>query len=494
MTRRDRQPVAVAGWSRVIRGNRPIWGVAAASVACLLAGYVGGGALSSAGAEPSVDGGPVTVPVESRVLTNTVKLRGDATFDDAIELTVAAGELDGAAVVTGAVPDVGATLNALSVALEVAGRPVIVLPGALPAYRTVRAGNSGPDVVQVKEALRASGFDPGSSDTYDAATAAAVAAMYEKAGYAAPAVDSAAASALEAAEGAVAEAAKALAAAQRELAAAAKGPDQARRVELDNAVKEAQRELAAARSAGEPAAIDRAEDAVVLAQTQRDVALAAPDTASEAAAVAAARTELSASQTALETARQAAITPLPANEVQFLPTLPRRVDEVRTERGKTLDGAALVVSGATLSITAEAGSADAKLLRAGQKATVELADGSETDAAVGTVTPQTAKDGDKNKTGARWDVTLALTSPRPQQIEQLRGQSVRVDIPVSATDGKVLVVPAAALSAGPGGETRIEIATGRETRVVPVETGLAAEGLVEISGKITAADRVVVGR
>lgn len=494
MTRRARPAIAVTGWSRVIRGNRPIWGVAAASVACLLIGYTGASALSSAGAEPSTDGGPITVPVESRVLANTVKLRGDATFDDAIDLKVAAGELDGPAVVTGAVPVVGANLDALSVALEVAGRPVIVLPGQLPAYRTLRAGNSGPDVVQLKAALRAAGFDAGNSDTYDAATAAAVAAMYEKVGYAAPGVDPTAASALSGAEEAAAAAQKALDAAQRELTTAGKGPDRARRVELDNAVREAQRELAAARAAGDPAVIARAEDAVNLAQTQRDVAAAAPDTTAEAAAVAAARTELSASRTSLEKARQAALIPLPANEVQFLPTLPRRVDEVRTERGKVLEGAALVVSGATLSITAEAGSADAKLLRAGQTATVELPDGSETGATVGTVTRQAAKDGDKGKSAARWVVTFALAALTPGHVEQLRGQNVRVSVPVTATEGKVLVVPSAALSAGPGGETRVEVATGKDTRIVPVRTGLAADGLVEISGKLTEGDLVVVGR
>ncbi|GAA2065545.1 hypothetical protein [Leifsonia soli] len=486
---------AASGWSRVLRGNRLLWLVAGASVVCLAAGYAGGALLSSAdAAETPGKGGPITVPVESRVLSNTVKLRGDAAFDDAVEVKVAAGDLEGPAVVTGTVPEVGATLDALSVALEVAGRPVIVLPGALPAYRTLRAGQKGPDVAQLKEALRAVGIDPGASDVYDAATANAVVALYQRVGYAPPAVKAEAKSAVEGAQEAVAGAEKALASAQRELAAASKGADAARRVELENAVRDAERELATARSGGDGSAIARAEDALRLAQTQLSVGLSAPDTSAESGAVGDARKALAAAQEDLAKANEEALTPLPANEVQFLPTLPRRVDEVRTARGKILEGAAMTVSGATLAITARATAADAELLKSGLAASIELPDGSELAATVTNVKPRKADEGEEKKSGRSWDVALALISPTPKQVEQLRGQNVRVIIPVKATAGKVLVVPAAALTAGPGGESRVEVAKGDATRVVTVKTGLAADGLVEISGKIAAGDRVVVGR
>jgi len=491
-------PVAtVSGWMRVLRGNRTLWFVAGASVACLAAGYAGGTMLSSAGAATVPDGGPITVPVEKRVLENTVTLRGDAAFDDAVEVKLAPGELAGPAVVTGTVPEVGATLNPLSVALEVAGRPVIVLPGALPAYRTLRAGQTGPDVVQLKEALRSVGIDPGGSDAYDAATANAVSALYQKVGYTAPAPGDDRKAAADSAAEAVASAEAALAAAERDLAAARAGADPARRVELDNAVRAAERDLAAARAAGDAAAAGRAEDALRLAQTQRDVGLATPDTSGQAGAVTSARRQLAAARATRDTANAAAMTPLPANEVLFLPTLPRRVDEVKTERGKVLEGAAMTVSGATLSVTASAGKADAELLKPGQKASVELPDGSDAPATVTLVAPQKTEGGNDRKpenSAPRWDVSLALDGLSPQQVEQLRGQNARVTIPVKATEGKVLVVPAAALSAGPGGGSRVEVAEGERTRLVTVETGLAADGLVEVRGKLTADDLVVVGR
>jgi len=486
---------AVAGWARIFRGNRLLWSVAGASVVCLVAGYVGGAVLSSAdAAQPAGSGGPITVPVESRVLSNTVTLRGDVAFDDAVEVKVAAGELAGPAVVTGAVPAVGTTLDALSVALEVAGRPVIVLPGALPAYRTLRAGQTGPDVTQLKEALRTAGFDPGGSDSYDSATAAAVVALYEKVGYAPPAVDAEATSAADSGRQAVQSAEKSLQEAQRALTAASKGADATKRVELDNAVREAERELAAARAAGDPAAIARADDGLRLAQTQREVGLSAPDTSAEAQAVSSARQDLESARADLAKATAAAIVPLPVNEVQFLPTLPRRVDEVKAQRGSVLEGAAMTVSGATLSVTARAGAADAELLRDGLAAHVAAPGGKAVPATVTGVRQQTGDDDAAKKNGRAWEVALGFPSLSPQQVEQLRGQNVRVSIPVKATEGKVLVVPAAALSAGPGGASRVEVAKGGRTRVVPVTTGLAADGLVEVKGSIAAGDEVVVGR
>lgn len=489
------EPASVSGWSRVLRGNRLLWAVAGASIVCLIAGYVGGAVLSSAGAAESPGaGGPITVPVESRLLANTVTLRGDVGFDDAVEVKVAPGELEGPAVVTGAVPEVGATLDALAVALEVAGRPVIVLPGALPAYRTLRAGNTGPDVAQLKQALRAVGFDPGSTESYDGATAAAVVALYQKVGYPAPAVDAQARSALESARQAAQSGERALEEAQRTLTAAGKGADAARRVELDNGVREAERELASARAGGDPAAIARAEDALHLAQAQRDVGLASPDTSAEAQAVASARRDAEQARGALADATAAAITPLPANEVQYLPTLPRRVDDVLAQRGTVLEGAAMTVSGATLSVSARAGAADAELLHDGLSASIAMPGEAPAPAVVKTVAQQSGGSDAGKKSGRSWEVVLALTSPTAEQIDRLRGKNVQVSIPVTSTDGRVLVVPAAALTAGPGGESRVEVANGGRTRTVPVKTGLAADGLVEVSGKIAAGDRVVVGR
>jgi hypothetical protein len=84
-----------------------------------------------------------------------------------------------------------------------------------------------------------------------------------------------------------------------------------------------------------------------------------------------------------------------------------------------------------------------------------------------------------------------------EQAAAIRGMNVAITFPVSSTGGDVLAVPLAALTAGPGGEARVEIASGGTTRLVEVTTGLAAGGFVEIVGSsspISAGDLVVVGQ
>jgi multidrug efflux pump subunit AcrA (membrane-fusion protein) len=61
-----------------------------------------------------------------------------------------------------------------------------------------------------------------------------------------------------------------------------------------------------------------------------------------------------------------------------------------------------------------------------------------------------------------------------------------------------LTVPVAAVSSSPNRDTRVEVeqADG-STRLVPVRTGLAANGYVEVEaleGSLEAGDRVVVGQ
>ena len=80
----------------------------------------------------------------------------------------------------------------------------------------------------------------------------------------------------------------------------------------------------------------------------------------------------------------------------------------------------------------------------------------------------------------------------------LQNTNVRVRVPVSSTQGEVLAVPLAALTAGPGGESRVELAGtgGKASSLVTVTTGLAADGYVEISSAespLVAGDLVVVG-
>jgi len=508
-------PSRTQGWGRLLRGNRTMWIVAAVAVVSLVAGLALGQFIVSPG-QAAADAkapkaGLITVPVESRELGNDVTIRGDATYADSVEVKIETGDLGGPAVVTGQVPEVGATFGAGNVALEVTGRPVIVLPGDLPVYRTLRVGVSGPDVTQLKQALNAVGISPGDlgSAVYDAGTAAAVAALYDKVGYPVPSSEEGGPEALRAATESVAAAKNQVAAAQRELAVAKAGATTSERIAQDNSIRVAQRNLQAAvdnvasgGSSDNPPAtaaeLANLQDIVDLELARRSELTAPRDTSAETAGVAAATQQLASANQTLADAKNGALTAFPASEVLYLPGLPRRVDEVTVQRGSTITGAVMRVSGATLVISGSAAETDAKLLKEGDAAVLAMPDGSEHPATVASVTPAKPAEGSTEPSG-RFTVLFTPAELSAEQIAALQGNNVRVSIPVSATAGAVLAVPLAALTAGPGGESRVEVSTGDgdETTLVEVTTGLAADGFVEISsesGAIAEGDLVVVGR
>ncbi|WDG18765.1 hypothetical protein [Microbacterium sp. Clip185] len=494
------------GWGRVFRGNRPLWITSAIAVASLVIGLLVGtfvvSPVEAASRADAPEPGLITVPVEFGELSNDVTVRADVGYADAVEVTIDTATLSGPAVVTGQVPEVGAELNSLSIALEVAGRPVIVLPGDLPAYRSLRFGVSGPDVVQLKNALRSVGIDGGdpASSVFDAQTAAGITALYAAVGYPAPSGDEGAAQTVSAAEAGVRSAQQAVAAAQAELDKARAGADIVTLKAADNAVAAAQRAVNDAIAGGKASESEIAglQDTLALRQLERQQLDAPADTSAQRAAVDAANGQVQQAQEDLQRAREGSMAFLPSSEVLYLTGLPRRVDAVNVTRGAVLQGAAMTVSGATVRLTGSAGEADAALLQVGGEASFELPDGTPHRAVITALAPSTNKD-----SAGRWSIELEPDPLTPEQIQQMQGSNVRVAIPVGATEGEVLSVPVAALTAGPGGEARVEVVEGdprdpdAKTRLVTVKTGLAASGAVEITpleGAVDEGDLVVVGR
>lgn len=479
------------------------------------------------------EAGPITVPVESRELSNDVTVRGDVVFDDAVDLRVETADLGERAVVTGQVPEVGATLDAGAVALEVAGRPVLVLPGGLPTYRTLSLGVSGPDVLQLKAALGALGIGAGdaTSDAYDRATAQGVAELYRRAGYPAPSPSDEAAQAVTDAERAVRSAQAEVSAAEGALASAGNGSGGSEVAAADAAVRSAERAVGVAQveldscpadactpgeSARRQAAVEDARDAVEVARAARGALDTAPNTSAERASLTAARDGLADAREALADAQDATVVALPASEVVFLETLPRRVDAVSVRRGGTVEGSVMSVSGATLQVVATAARADAALLTVGATGTAVL-DGQDFPVTISAIEAAGASGGSGGDAGdggsgggsgdggsggdsgaGRSTITLLPGELTPEQVAALQGSNVRVSIPVSSTGGAVLAVPLAALTAGPGGESRVEVmGDDGSTALVEVETGLAAGGYVEVTAAdgatLAEGDLVVIG-
>jgi hypothetical protein len=100
----------------------------------------------------------ITVAVQERTLTASVTTQGTVAYGAPKPLTltglVATGADAAAAPIVTKAPVAGRTLREGDVLLEVSGRPVLVLVGTVPMYRTLTRGSAGDDVQQVRRALR----------------------------------------------------------------------------------------------------------------------------------------------------------------------------------------------------------------------------------------------------------------------------------------------------------------------------------------------------
>lgn len=531
--------------------------VVAAGLGWFFGSQIRSPAEAAAEAEPP-PASNITVEVVTEVLSADVITRADLVYDQPVQVELSGSFADQPErlIVTQTVEG-GAELAEGDMIVEVVGRPVFLLTGEIPMFRDLRPGASGDDVFQLEEALARLGFYEGSpDDTWDEGTGAAVTAWYEEAGYRAndlseedEAAVSAARDRVRNAEAAVADSVAALnqaqegagqssiLAAEAELEAARDAVDVARQEQTwanedaEEAVTQATEDLSAAEQALEnadpndpdydeealnaavtvaEAALEDAERNVVRvgrewestvtqAESRVEVAEASlaelrrsPDTSAMRRQVEASQDELAVAGEDLAALESELGTWLPAGEVVFLDRLPVRVDQVSAARGSEITGSFATVTGSAVTMRAAVSEADAVLLEEGME--VEIDNPEDGSTIPGTILTVADEPGTNGVAADRVFVEI-----EPGDVpDELIGENVRVTIPVSSTGGEVLAVPAAALFATADGSTRVEIENDDGSlRVVTVETGLAADGLVEITpldGDIEAGDLAVVGR
>ncbi|MEM9134952.1 MAG: peptidoglycan-binding protein [Actinomycetota bacterium] len=500
-------------------------------------------AAEAAPPEPSL----ITVPIELRTLSQDVVIRGTITPSD--ETSLSATSTTGSGVVTGLPKEPGAGITEGDVLVEIAGRPVIALEGALPAFRNLIPGLEGPEVSQLEEALVRLGYDPGTvDDTYTTDTAAAVESLYRDRGYAAPESDPGDVGALDGAQAGVDGSQDALTAARNTLDEANTPVTANERTRLDLAVSRAELDLTAAQTAA-GAANAEAESAVAEARAARTAAqTAGPDGGADEAALAEAAAALSAAEatqtqvaaeqellvdeaelavaeakeartdrlnppdlsdlraevTAAEEALADARTELgeaqervgawiPESEVVFFSSLPRQVAQVFAEVGEEPSGPVMTITGAETLVESGISAADRQLIAVGDEAMLEDDQLGLTIPAV--ITFVADSPGGPNLSSDRYAVRLEPSEDVP---DEALGLNLRVSVPITSSGGDVLAVPLAALSAGADGTARVEVeGSAGVTEFVEVSTGLRAEGMVEIEGlglSLGEGDRVVVGR
>ncbi|MEN8239110.1 MAG: peptidoglycan-binding protein [Actinomycetota bacterium] len=442
--------------------------------------------------EPSL----ITVPVEEMVISNDVVTRGSVRFERPESISVSTVALEGVSPVVTQVPVIGDEFSEGDVLFEVAGRPVFVLEGDLPLFRTVRLGDEGEDITQLQEALVRLGFDLGDIDgVYGNATEDAVVAFYESRGYEPLEASGVAQDAYRSAQDAYNSSRDAASDAQRSVNTA-KAVDAAAEDELT----EAKARLAQAEGGTHPDT-GVAPTPEEMAQLRADVDAATAALSDASAQVVGAESGLrdakrsqSVAGAILSDARAALGYPAPETEFMFFAAFPIRVDSVLVERGDVATGEVMQVSGARLAIDSSVKLAEAEYVEVGAPVQIELdrlgvsMTGVISEVAGGPGTNDVAVD----------KVYVEIV---PDEVRaDLNNTNVKITIPVASrsTSGAVLAVPAAALSATGAGDTIVTVEDDDgTTRAVEVTPGLStAGGMVEVTpvdGDLEVGDRVVVG-
>ena len=410
----------------------------------------------------------LTAVVQRTVLTSTVVVRGTFTAAHETEFTptsVAATDgnpAGGSLIVTAVHVAQGGQVTAGTVLLEYSGRPVFALPGAVPAYRDMQPGESGPDIAELQRALAQLGYPCRDRAGYfGEGTKDAVARYYAHLGYPVPTTGAATAQAVRAAQ---------------------QSYDQ-QYATVTN-LKASQ----GARAAG--------TGSTQLAQAEQ---------------------ALKSASTALEQAEKVDGPMVPMSEALFLPAFPAYVDGFSAQVGDPVAKPLLTLSDGGLNLTARLDPSEAGLVKAGTPVQVlSETTGLQAEAnvaAVGSVTTggqpsdaqatssagtagQDASISGANDTGAAY-VPVSVTPQQPWN-PAFDGQDVRITITAASTAGPVLAVPEAAISTGADARTTVTVLepSGGQ-RQVQVQAGVSADGLVEVTplgSALVPGEHVVVGK
>ena len=108
----------------------------------------------------------ITVPVQRQALSSSITLAGEIQFAEPTPIKLAGGvgiPAGDTAVVTRS-PEIDQQAAEGDVLFDISGRPVFVIQGTLPTYRSLAPGTTGPDVLQLEQALQRLGHAPGRFD------------------------------------------------------------------------------------------------------------------------------------------------------------------------------------------------------------------------------------------------------------------------------------------------------------------------------------------
>lgn len=383
----------------------------------------------------------ITQRVRFGVLAVPVNMRANVSNGNPLQIAPPSDLGGSLAIVTSINVHPGQHVGQGTLLLTVAERPVFVFGGKIPVFRAMTPGIKGADVKELQVGLQAAGYSTGAdaSGTYGPGTAAAVKALY-KANGVSPMI-SGSRSGLKQLRSQVGVAKISLSKAQAKLAA-------------DEQSHQKQSVLKADR-----------------------------------AAVAAAQRGLAAAERAVARARKLIGAEIPMGEVVFVPHLPARVLSVDAlgstvgsgsgRRGNSGSSAVQLGSG-KVTMSGFASIVDTRLLKPGMTGTaISDISGSRFGIRVSSVK------------GPR--VTFVPTGKMPSRVV---GQNVQVSITASRV--RSLIVPVAAVSTAGSGQPYVTVARGHgRTATVTVRLGISSGGLQALAplhpGALRPGDLVVLG-
>lgn len=174
---------------------------------------------------------------------------------------------------------------------------------------------------------------------------------------------------------------------------------------------------------------------------------------------------------------------VPLGSVVFLPDT-MRVSEQLASVGDPANGAILGYTRDRRSVTLELDVLDQDLAEEGLAVTVTLPDGTEVDGEVTEVSTTVSGGGSEDDMGGEEEPTtieVTVTVADDEALEDLESAPVTVEL-TNEVHEDVLAVPVEALLALREGGYGLEIADGSATEIVPVETGIFSQGMVEVAG------------
>lgn len=454
--------------TRLIHRQRVVMVIAVVAAVLSLAG-MGASTLVKSPAQRAADQGPpspsvLTAPVRTEVLRSTVRVRATVASIDSVPVTPTAPAGASALVVTGTPKKAGDAVSPGDVVVQVSGRPIIALPGTVPAYRSLTPGMSGPDVGQLQKALKALGYaDTEQSGTFGASTQRAVGALYHDRGFEPLTTGDVAG--------------------QSEVSAVKAARD---------AVTQAERKVAASTVAvsAAPDAATRTAAVVQLGYDKQDLA----------------------SAKSAQVALQATVgVEVPMAEVVFVPSFPASIGSMNAQVGTVLADTTsplLTIQTGNLVIQGTLPAGQQRLVTSGLEATIDDEANSRT--ADGTVTAVNAlpngSAGGKSATSTSAGQLAAgpagypfVVTPSAALDPSWAGADVLVTITAASTSGPVLVAPAAAVTTSADGSTSVSVrsADGTTRREI-VTTGAIGDDGVEVTpaegATLKDGDNVVTGQ